>query len=68
MTHNSVFVLDLRAPMEQLMEAVQPRRRTQLRAPLPPDTRIVWDRERLAAFFMETYPEFMRRAGRGADL
>jgi hypothetical protein len=61
-THNSVFVLDLGAPLEQLMERVQPRRRTQLRAPLAPDTRIVWDRERLAAFFMETYPEFMRRA------
>jgi len=61
-THNSVFVLDLRTPVEQLIERVQPRRRTQLRAPLAPDTRIVWDRERLAAFFMETYPEFMRRA------
>ena len=60
-THNGVFVLDLGAPLEQLMERVQPRRRTQLRAPLAPDTRIVWDRERLAAFFLETYPEFMRR-------
>ena len=61
-THNSVFVLDLGAPMEQLVAGVQPRRRSQLRAPLPPDTRIVWDRARLAAFFKETYPEFMRRA------
>jgi hypothetical protein len=60
--HNSVFVLDLRCTMDQLMDRVQPRRRTQLRAPLPPQTRIVWDRERLAAFFLATYPEFMRRA------
>ena len=62
-THNSVFVLDLRAPMERLIEAVQPRRRTLLRAPLPPGTGLVWDRERLAAFFITIYPEFMRQAG-----
>jgi hypothetical protein len=61
--HNSVFVVDLRAPIEQLLEAVQPRRRTQLRAPLAPRTRLVWDRERLANFFTTTYPDFMRRAG-----
>ena len=62
-THNSVFVLDLRSPMDRLMEAVQPRRRTQLRAPLPPGTEVVWDRERLTAFFLAVYPEFMRQAG-----
>jgi hypothetical protein len=61
--HNSVFVLDLRAPMEQLLEAVRPKRRSQLRAPLPAHTRIVWDTERLTAFFLASYSEFMRRVG-----
>jgi hypothetical protein len=61
--HNSVFTLDLRLPLEQLLGALHPKRRSQLRAPLPAGTRIVWHTERLAEFFLASYAEFVRRVG-----
>lgn len=61
--HNSVFTLDLRLPLEQLFGALHANRRRQLRAPLPAGTRIVWHPERLTAFFLASYQDFVRRAG-----
>ena len=60
---NSVFSLDLREPREQLFANLHANRKRQLREPLPPGTRIVWDAERLSAFFLDQYPGFMSRAG-----
>ncbi len=62
-THNSVFTLDLRPPLEHLLAALHANRRRQLREPLPAGTRIVWHPERLTAFFLASYPDFVRRAG-----
>jgi len=61
--HNSVFVLDLRLPPERLYAALDANRRRQVRAPLAPGQRIVWDRQRLVTFFLENYPDFLRRVG-----
>jgi hypothetical protein len=60
---NSVFVLDLRLPEERLVAGLDANRRRQIRAPLAAGDRIVWDAERLAAFFQAAYPEFVRRIG-----
>ncbi|MFL5493746.1 MAG: hypothetical protein ACJ8DC_05095 [Gemmatimonadales bacterium] len=60
---NSVFTLDLREPQEQLFAKLHANRKRQLREPLPPGTRIVWDAPRLSAFFFDRYPEFVNRVG-----
>ncbi|MBA3496242.1 MAG: hypothetical protein H0T86_03980 [Gemmatimonadales bacterium] len=60
-TSNSVFTLDLRQPPERLFANLHANRKRQLREPLAPGTRIVWDNERLSAFFLEQYPVFVDR-------
>jgi hypothetical protein len=60
--HNSVFVLDLTRTADQLIAGMDTNRRRQLRAPTA-GVRMVWDRSRLQAFFVATYPQFVRRAG-----
>jgi len=61
--HHQVYVLDLTLSIEQLFRRLSELRRRGLKAWRASESTYSLDRERLAAFFVEQYTDFMRARG-----